>query len=283
MLAVTLWICTKKESGTRQFSKAVLADEYRINSAIANYSKPYVAVMDGIVMGGGVGISAHGSHRIVTERTIFAMPECSIGLIPDVGGSYLLSRSAGFVGEYIGLTGARLSGADCIYAGLADFFVASKDLPSMKAAIVETGNIDVISDFAKVGNPSFLEEHQSQIDQTFGSETVSEIKTRLESDDTNFAKGALKGFNRGAPLALLAAFKTIRMGREVASLEEALRNEYRFVSQAVTEGEFIEGVRAAVIEKDRRPRWKFPNLEDVPNRLIDSLDFPAIYGDFALG
>ncbi|MEH6360836.1 MAG: enoyl-CoA hydratase/isomerase family protein, partial [Amylibacter sp.] len=125
-------------------------DEYRLNHAISTYSKPYVAIMDGIVMGGGVGISAHGSHRVVTERTMFAMPECAIGLIPDVGGTYLLGKMPGSCGEYAGVTGARLTGADCIYAGLADYFVPSDKLDDLKAALLDAGDVAVLQEFAIV-------------------------------------------------------------------------------------------------------------------------------------
>lgn len=257
-------------------------DEYRLNHAISAYSKPYVAIMDGIVMGGGVGVSAHGSHRIVTERTMFAMPECAIGLIPDVGGTHLLGQMPGHCGEYAGLTGTRLSGADCIYAGLADYFVASDKLAQLKTALTETGGVTVIRDFATIPDISALEQHQTEIDALFSKVSVADIFQTLEREQSDFANAALKGLSRGAPLGLLLTLLAIREARRTGSLELALRNEYRVVSTTIKNGELIEGIRAAVIDKDRSPKWKYPTLESVPQQLVDRLYQPAEGGDFTV-
>jgi len=254
-------------------AKQFWLDEYRVNHAISTYSKPYIAIMDGIVMGGGVGVSAHGSHRIVTERTMFAMPECGIGLLPDVGGTHLLSQTPGHIGEYAGLTGARLSGADCIYAGLADYFVASEDLPKLKEALLASGDASVIDDFISTPGPSELEKHQSDIDQLFNAASIS-------NDNSEFAQTALKSINRGAPLSLLSTLKTVRDARAQADLGLALRNEYRFVSASILDGEFLEGIRAALVDKDRNPQWKYKTLAEVPETLIQQLDTPVTDGDF---
>lgn len=257
-------------------------DEYRLNHAISTYAKPYVAIMDGIVMGGGVGISAHGSHRVVTERTMFAMPECAIGLLPDVGGTHLLGQMPGACGEYAGLTGARLSGADCIYAGFADYFVPSDNLESLKAALLETGDVAVLQEFSTTPESSALEENRTAIDATFVLDSVSDIIQSLEAGPTDFAKSALKGTLRGAPLCLKITLAAIRTARESGTLEAALRNEYRIVSTCLQDGELIEGIRALVIDKDRSPKWKYPTLESVPQALVDRLFQPAADGDFAI-
>jgi enoyl-CoA hydratase len=273
-------IYTDGKDGNDTNAKKFWWDEYRLNAAIANYSKPYVAIMDGIVMGGGVGISAHGSHRIVTERTMFAMPECAIGLMPDVGGTYLLGKMPGSCGEYAGLTGARLSGADCIYAGLADYLVPSDKLGVLKEALIATGDIEVIQDFAISPETSMLEEQQGEIDAVFAQGTVAEVFQTLNGAQSDFAKAAIKGLSRGAPLSLRVTLGAIREARRTGSLIKALRNEYRFVSTSLQDGEFIEGIRAAVIDKDRMPKWRYPTLESVPEDLIDRLYNPAKGGDF---
>lgn len=275
-------IYTEGKDGNDTNAKKFWWDEYRLNAAIAEYSKPYVAIMDGIVMGGGVGISAHGSHRIVTERTMFAMPECAIGLMPDVGGTYLLGKMPGRCGEYAGLTGARLSGADCIYAGLADYFVSSDRLDALKGALIETGDVAVIQNFATSLGVSLLEEQQGEIDAVFAQETVAQIFRTLNGAQSDFAKTALKGLSRGAPLSLRVTLGAIREARRTGSLVKALRNEYRFVSTSLQDGEFIEGIRAAVIDKDRTPKWKYSTLESVPQGLIDRLYSPAKDGDFTV-
>lgn len=260
-----------RDTNARQFWR----DEYRLNALIAGYPKPYVPIMDGFVMGGGVGISAHGSDRIVTEHTLFALPECSIGLITDVGGSYLLSRMPGYSGDYAGLTGARLSGSDCLYGGLADHFVPRAQMDGLKQALCDGGNVDVISQFTTSPPPSDLAQHQSDIDTLFGKSSVPEIRDACAASGSEFARKALKALLRGAPLAVCASHAAIQKARQHQSLSEALRLEYRFVRQAVLGGEFLEGIRAAVIDKDRTPRWKYDTLEAVPRCMIEQLFQPT--------
>ena len=275
-------IYNEGKSGQVENALQFWRDEYRLNHSISTYSKPYVAIMDGIVMGGGVGISAHGSHRVVTERTMFAMPECAIGLLPDVGGTHLLGKMPGACGEYAGLTGARLSGADCIYAGLADYFVSSDKLESLKAALLETGDVAVLQEFATMPEGSALEENRTVIDESFAMIDVAKIIQSLEANQSDFAKAALKGIMRGAPLCLKITLAAIHTARESGTLEAALRNEYRIVSTCLQDGELIEGIRAAVIDKDRTPKWKYPTLESVPQDMVDRLYQPAVDGDFTI-
>jgi len=268
--------------GNHKASQDFWRDEYRLNAKIANYSKPYVALMDGIVMGGGVGISAHGSHRIVTDRTMMAMPECAIGLIPDVGGTYLLANTPGACGEYLGLTGARLGGADCVYAGIADYLVPSEKLNDLRDALLNEGDLDVITSFNETPANCTLQGNQAAIDVVFSLETIPEMVAALSDMDGDFAEKTLKGFMYGAPYSQLATLAAIRVGRD-GDLEQALRNEYRFVSiSTMDEGEFLEGIRAAVIDKDRKPVWKYQTLDDVPAALLAKMDTPAEGGDFKL-
>lgn len=272
---------TEGRSGHDQMARVFWRDEYRLNALIATYPKPFISFMDGIVMGGGVGISAHGSHRIVTEKTLFAMPECSIGLVPDVGGSLLLANMPGYCGEYVGLSGARLSGADCLYAGLADFYVLNKDLEALKNALFETGDVNTISDFISQMPQSELESTMGKIDAVFRGGNLTEIMRALD-EDMQFVRDIKKRVSFGAPLALVSALKLIRSARDHKNLNEALRDEYRFVSMAVNKGEFIEGVRAAIIDKTRDPKWRYAKISDVPKTLIDALDIPAPDGDIEI-
>lgn len=263
-------------------AQAFWRDEYRLNALIADYPKPYLALMDGVVMGGGVGLSAHGSQRVVTERTLFAMPECGIGLIPDAGGSHLLARMPGRTGEYAGLTGARLAAADCLWAGLADHYVPSGMLPALIAQLCETGAAETVATFAGAAPASDLMAMQAEIDTLFAAPDLPEILMALRASDSDFARDALETIGRGAPLALLLALQTIRAARAGGGLKVALRNEYRVTSRAVREGEFIEGIRAALIDRDRLPRWRYPTSDAVPKALLDRMSLPAPGGDLVL-
>lgn len=262
-------------SGRDDNARRFWRDEYRLNALIHSYAKPYVPIMDGFVMGGGVGISAHGSHRVVTENTLFALPECAIGLITDVGGSFLLSRMPGHSGDYAGLTSARLSGADCIYGGLADHFVPRAHLPALKQALCDSGDIGKIVEFSAPSGPSELSTHRDEIDALFAPGSVTDIQAACAGSDTDFGRNAAKALARNAPLAVCASHAAIAKARDHQSLREALRIEYRFVREAVLKGEFLEGIRAAVIDKDRTPHWKYDTFGAVPQRLIEQLFHPT--------
>jgi len=269
-------------AGTHENALQFWRDEYRLNALIANYPKPYVAFMDGFVMGGGVGISAHGSHRIVTQNTQLAMPECAIGIVPDVGGSLLLGTMPGHCGEYAGLTGARLNGPDCLYANVADVIVHTDQLNSLKTALQNRGDVAAINDFVEMPGESNLASYQSQIDLVFGLDTVEAIANALAESTAPFAESATKGLKAGSPLAQKVALKFIRHAREHKSIALALRDEYRFVSRSVLDGEFVEGIRAAVIDKDRSPQWKYPTLASVTDPIAQSMQQVADGGDFTL-
>lgn len=254
-------------------------DEYRLNALIDRYPKPYVAIMDGIVMGGGVGISAHGSHRVVTDNSMVAMPECAVGLVTDVGGSRLLRQAPGHMGEYLGLTGTRMKGEDAIYAGFADFYVHRRRLDDLKAALVEAGDVTALDHFAEAPPPSALAARQQDIDRIFSAPTLPGILDRLRADGSEWALKSLDSIEKGSPLSALMILSAVR---EASSIETALRNEYRFVSRVLEHGDFLEGIRAIVVDKDRKPVWRHQSISAVPAELVATMQSEAEGGDLDL-
>jgi len=241
------------------------AEEYRLNSQISRYPKPFVAFQDGIVMGGGIGLSGHASHRIVTERSTLAMPETSIGLIPDVGGTWILSRSPGETGTYLGLTGERMNGSDAIYAGFSNIFVPSDRLSTLAGALAEPGLPvnTVIERFTVEPPKSPLALLRRSIDECFGRDTVEEIIGALAYNGEAWSKRALETLTQKSPKALKVTLAAIRAARSLSSLEEALDAEYRLCVRLYEDGEFIEGVRALLVDKDRAPKWQPPELAGI--------------------
>lgn len=254
-------------------------DEYRLNALISRYSKPYVAIMDGIVMGGGVGISAHGSHRVVTDNSMVAMPECAVGLVTDVGGSWLLHNAPGHTGEYLGLTGTRMKGEDAIHAGFADLYVHRRRLGDLKLALVEAGDIVALDHFTEAPPPSILATQKQDIDRVFSGATLPEILDRLRAEGSEWALKALDSIEKGSPLSALMILSVIR---GATSMERALSNEYRFVSRVLEHGDFLEGIRAIVIDKDRKPVWRHQDIASVPAALIAMMQSEADGGDIEL-
>jgi enoyl-CoA hydratase/carnithine racemase len=236
-------------------------DEYRLNAAISHYAKPYVAILDGIVMGGGIGIGAHGSHRVVTERSVLAMPEVAIGFAPDVGGTRLLALAPGHVGEYLAMTGARMSGADAIFAGFGDYFVPADRLTALVEALEASGDPAVISQFAKTPPPSELATHAGEIDSAFSAADAVGIMARLQG--TPFGEKTSEMITRNAPFSVAAALEAVRLARRDPEIESCLALEYRFSHRALESPDFYEGVRAAVIDKDRSPVWRPGKLVEV--------------------
>lgn len=249
-------------------------DEYRLNARIRHYSKPYVAIMDGITMGGGAGISIHGSHRIVTERSTVAMPEASIGFMPDVGSTRLLADAPGETGLYLGLTAARMSAADAIYAGFADAYVPSQRLASLKGMLVETGDPSVIGGYTGAPPSSELEQIRGRIDQFFARKTLNEIAKALGNADGAWEAGTLDALRRVCPLSAAATFEAIHRARQSRGLEACLATEYRFAWRSLDGDDFFEGIRAAVIEKDRKPKWQIARIEDVPAECVERVLAP---------
>lgn len=249
--------------------------EYIMNARIARFPKPYVAFMDGLVMGGGVGLSAHGSHRVVTERTKVAMPEVGLGFFPDVGGTWLLSRSPGEVGTYFGLTGQTMNGPDAIYARFADAVVPSRKLAALRETLVKlragVTSVEVkaaIDGFATGETAGPVAATQSQIDRWFAHDRMEDIVTVLQRDGSELAQSTLKALNEKSPRGMVVALKLLRLARASSSLEECLVREYRAALEVFASDDFREGVRAAVIDKDRNPRWSPSRIEDVTPDIV---------------
>ena len=246
--------------GPRRFWR----DEYRMNAAIAGYPKPIVALMQGFVMGGGVGVGCNAGIRVVGESTQVAMPECGIGLVPDVGGSLMLARAPGHAGEYLALTAARMGPADAIFAGFADHFLPEADWPALKVRLVETGDAGVVAQAARPAPESPLSAEAEVIDRLFAGPDLAAIHAALTAGTGDVAGRALKAVNRNSPLSMACALEMIRRLRTGGTgIREALALEYRFTHRALPEADFLEGVRAQIIDKDRAPRWRHAAPGDV--------------------
>jgi enoyl-CoA hydratase len=255
--------------------KILWREEYILNARIAKFPKPYVAFMDGIVMGGGVGLSAHGSHRVVTERTKLAMPEVGLGFFPDVGGTWLLSRSPREIGTYFGLTGQTMNGPDAIYARFAEAVVPSTKLATLRETLVNlragASPAEVktaIDGFATGETSGPIAAIQPQIDRWFAHDRMEDIIAALRRDGSELAQSTLKTLNEKSPRGMVVALKLLRLARASSSLEECLVREYRAALEVFKSDDFREGVRAAVIDKDRNPRWSPPRIEDVTPAMI---------------
>lgn len=236
-------------------------DEYRLNAKIAAYPKPYVALCQGFTMGGGVGVSLHGSHRVVGESSKIAMPECAVGLVPDVGGTLLLARAPGRLGEYLGVTGYRMNASDAILAGFADYFIPEAEWPGLKETLIESGDVSAVSALAEDPEDGPLMGLRAQVDEHFGGETLTGILASLPEDDWGTATA--KAIRAGSPLSTNCTIELVRRARSSDDIRTALQQEYRFTSRSASEGDFVEGIRAAIIDKDRNPRWRHASIEDV--------------------
>lgn len=249
--------------------------EYVMNARIAKYPKPYVAFMDGLVMGGGVGLSGHASHRVVTDRTKLAMPEVGLGFFPDVGGTWLLSRSPGEIGTYFGLTGQIMNGPDAIHAKFADAVVPAAKWPELREALTKTRQGATAADVSKLINGFATGEiagpvaaRQAAIDALFGFDRMEDIFAALDREGSEFALATLKTLNEKSPRGMVVTLKLLRLARSASSLEECLVREYRAALEVFRSDDFREGVRAAVIDKDRNPTWSPPRIEDVTPEML---------------
>lgn len=232
-------------------------DEYRLNAKISEYAKPYVAFMQGFTMGGGVGISCHGSHRVVCESSQIAMPECGIGLVPDVGGSLLLAKAPGRMGEYLGLTTARMGPADAIYIGFSDIYIPKDKWPATIDTLCKTGDVAALQAASEAAPNGELVALQEDVDASFGGETLRDITNALYAAGGDFAEKTLKKLSRNSPLSMGVAVEIIhRLRGPGADIRRALELEYRYTYRAMEFGDFLEGIRAAVIDKDRMPKWQ---------------------------
>jgi enoyl-CoA hydratase len=238
-------------------------DEYRLDAAIKHYPKPYVALVHGIVMGGGVGVSVHGSHRIADETTTFAMPETGIGLFPDVGGSWFLPRMPGELGMCIALTGERLRTADCVYAGVATHFVPAAQNEALIAALEAGTEPDlVLQSFAEDRGAGSLAGNREIIDRTFSEGSVDGILAALDADGSEWAKASAATIRKKSPTSLKITFRQLREGQHL-SFDDCMRMEFRMVNRVIAGHDFYEGVRATIIDKDNAPNWRPADLAQV--------------------
>lgn len=266
-------------SGNFKFGQTFWADEYRMNAKMFEFCKPVASFMQGFTMGGGVGVGCHGSHRVVGDTSQIAMPECGIGLVPDVGGSYILSHAPGRLGEYLGLTSARLGAGDAILAGFADYYIPEANWPAVITNLEATGDWTAIDAAAETIPSSPLATQQAEIDDTFGGETLADIINALKASDTDFARDAQKKLSRNSPIAMGCALEIIHRVRERQNIRTALEQEYRFTYRAMEHGDFLEGIRAQIIDKDRNPKWKH-DLSALPAVAVSQMLMPL--GDAAL-
>jgi enoyl-CoA hydratase/carnithine racemase len=263
---------TLREAGMAGLSgpiEAFFAAEYEMNQALADFAKPVVSLIDGICMGGGIGLSVHGSHRVASERAVFAMPETAIALFPDVGTSFLLPRLPGALGMYLGLTGARLAGAEAVHAGLATHFVESARFAALEAALLRDG-VAVLAGFAAPLPLFALGAHRALIDQAFSAPDVQEILRRLEADGGDFAKAMVAALRAHSPLSIAWSFQIIRQGA-ARDLPACLAAELALVRRVALHPEFHEGVRAVLVDKDRQPKWQVGRLEEVDHRAVAAM------------
>lgn len=251
------------------------AREYPLNVAIKNFPKPYIALIDGIVMGGGVGVSFNGSHRIVTENLTFAMPETGIGLFPDVGATWFLPRCPGAIGMYLGLTGARLKAADALYAKLATHYVSADRLAELATALCLSKDIEAtLQEFAtRPDDEPSLAAMRPKINKHFRKSSVADIFTSLAADEDEWAAKTLATLKQKSPTSLMITHKQLLSGVGI-SFEAAMRLEYRLVTRVLQGTDFLEGTRAVVIDKDMKPQWQPATLKEVNKADIDACFAP---------
>ena len=278
-------------AGDPGFTSAFFAEEYRIIRRIHHYPKPYIAILDGITMGGGAGVSVNGAYRVATEKTMFAMPETSIGLFPDVGATRFLNLCPGQIGRHLGLSGVRLDAADALYCGFATHFVPRERAPELVAALAgtawdagrERAQVETLLDrFAADPGPPPLAARRAVIDRCFGSETVEAILDALaaETEDTAWAAETRALLLTKSPTSLRITLRQLVSGQGF-DLEDALRLEYRLTQHVMAAHDFYEGVRAALVDKDQKPRWQPGSLAAVDEAMTAAYFAPLGDGELA--
>ena len=271
------WLKHEKETTLAQFFR----DEYRLNRRIFHYPKPYIALLDGITMGGGVGISIHGSHRVATDRLVFAMPETGIGFFPDVGGSYFLPRLPGKIGYYLGLVGARINYNDCCAVGIAQYLVSREALLTMTSTLADTAFghdanatvTQVLNQFTMPVQPAALLNLQAEIDTCFSHKTVEKIIQSLESSSNSWGRETVAMLSKKSPTSLKVSLRQLHEGQHL-DFDHCMRLEYRLVNRFLQEHDFREGIRAVIIDKDQSPQWQPSHLEGVTMEMVDKYFSP---------
>ncbi|EBA11670.1 enoyl-CoA hydratase/isomerase family protein [Roseobacter sp. CCS2] len=251
------------QRGDLDYGRRFWRDEYRLNAKLYNYTKPIVTFLHGFTMGGGVGVGCHASHRIVCETSQIAMPECSIGLVPDVGGSLILAKASGHCGEFLGVSGDRMDAADAIYVGFADHYVPQDAWDELKATLIKTGDLKAIESTERAAPAARLADWQDEIDACFGGANLGDIYRAMPDTPGPAMTHARKLMDRNAPLAMAVAVKTIQAARHDPHIENALDREFRYTYRCVAQGDFIEGIRAAIIDRDRNPKWQHSSWDAV--------------------
>ncbi|MDO1558712.1 enoyl-CoA hydratase/isomerase family protein [Brevundimonas sp. 2R-24] len=263
-------------AGDAAEARAFFATEYRLNHLMFVYPKPITAIVDGIVMGGGVGVSEPAAVRVATERTTYAMPETGIGLFPDVGGGWFLPRLPGETGTWLALTGARLKAPDTVALSVHSHFVPAERIDELKTALVaEPGDPRSVADrFAEDAGPAPTADHREAIDRLFAFDTVEEIFAALETDGSDWALAQLKTLQSKSPQSLKVSLRQLRTGAGLSSFAENMAMEYRLGGRVVRTHDFQEGVRAVILDKDNAPAWSPGSLDSVTDQRIDQLFAP---------
>ena len=281
-------------NGPSELSKTFFLEEYRLNHSIHAFSKPYVALLDGVTMGGGVGLSVHGSHRIATERLMFAMPETAIGLFPDVGGGWFLPRLPGEMGTYLALTGARLDAAGAVALGVATHYVPSSRLEGLEAALATTiaessdGRAainDVLERFAEAPGEDPMAAHRAVVDRCFSAGSIEGILEALDreaADGSAFAAETAATLRHKCPTSLKISLEQLRRGRAMSNLAEVLAMEYRLSQHCMAGTEFFEGIRAVLVDKDHAPKWNPATLAGVDGAMVAAHFEPVPGREFTL-
>jgi len=249
------------------------ATEYHLDVLIARYPKPVVAIMDGVVMGGGMGLSMHASHRVVTERSAIAMPEVGIGYFPDVGASFVLARSPGYAGTHLALTGSRIGAADAIYCCLADVHIAAARLADIPAALADCRTADEVTarlrDMSVAPHAGRLAASRPWIDGCYASDDAEDIVARLRQCDDTAAAAALDIISKVSPTSLKITLRNLRAALSFGKVEQSFQQDYRISLACLAGHDFIEGIRAAIVDKDRNPVWRPQRLEDVTPDIVE--------------
>lgn len=269
--------------------RALFRNQYRLDRRVHHYAKPIVALLDGMVMGGGAGLSVNGRFRVASERTLFAMPETAIGFFPDVGATHFLSRCPGRIGLYLGLTGARLGPADCLWAGLATHYVPLAARDALLAGLAGAAGsadpaaavADTLASLHRDPGPAALAERAEGLDRCFGRETLREVISALIAEGADWAWDAVEPIGDNSPTALAVTFRQLAEGGGLG-FDDALRREYRIATRMLAESDFFEGIRAAVVDKDRRPQWRPATLADVGADAVARYFAPAADGELDL-
>lgn len=288
--AVALSLGSPAPEGQEPLSRAFFHEEYRLNHLIHHFPKPYLALVDGISMGGGLGLSIHGSHRVVTERLVMAMPETGIGLFPDVGGGWFLPRFPGESGTYLGLTGTRANAADALWLGYATHHVTHDKLDAVVEALAaadwNTGDARavatrVLDGFSTDAGPSPLRAHAGELDRCFGKDRVEDILSALEHEASPWATETLKTLGRMSPTSLAVTLRQLRLCRGLP-YDEVVTVEFRLSQHVTARPDFREGIRAVLVDKDQSPRWNPPSLAQVRAPDVDACFTPLGAGDLRL-